>query len=114
MYNKFNSIMIKSIKSSLFMCIAASIAVFALNLLAPSAACAQNTKGQLSGTVQDAVGPVIGAAVLIKGSMTGVTTDIDGAFTLNGLSINDVIVVSQMGYQTQEITYTGQTNLQLH
>ena len=111
MYNKFNSIMIKSIKSSLFMCIAASIAVFALNLLAPSAACAQNTKGQLSGTVQDAVGPVIGAAVLIKGSMTGVTTDIDGAFTLNGLSINDVIVVSQMGYQTQEITYTGQTNL---
>lgn len=38
---------------------------------------------KITGTVTDAMGPVIGANVLEKGTTNGVITDIDGNFTLN-------------------------------
>lgn len=65
----------------------------------------------VSGVVTDAIGPVAGAAVFVKDGANGVTTDLDGAYTLTDLNLNDVIVVSLLGYQTQEIVYTGQTTL---
>lgn len=67
--------------------------------------------GKLSGVVSDANGPAIGAAVFVKGTTNGVMTDIDGAYAIEGLKNNDVIVVSLLGYQTKEITYTGQSKL---
>lgn len=67
--------------------------------------------GAVSGVVTDAIGPVAGAAVFVKDGANGVTTDLDGAYTLTDLNLNDVIVVSLLGYQTQEIVYTGQTTL---
>ena len=67
--------------------------------------------GVVSGVVTDAIGPVAGAAVFVKDGANGVTTDIDGAYTLTDLNLNDVIVISLLGYQTQEIVYTGQTTL---
>ena len=42
----------------------------------------QQTK-KITGTVTDAMGPVIGANVLEKGTTNGVITDLDGRFTLN-------------------------------
>lgn len=51
--------------------------------------------------------------VTIKNSPNGVTTGMDGDFTLSNLKPNDVIVVSFLGYKTQEIPYTGQTHLDI-
>ncbi len=69
----------------------------------------QTGGGTVSGIVTDEQGPVIGAAVMIKDSQGGVTTGMNGEFTLSGLDLNDVIVVSILGYETQEIPYTGQS-----
>ena len=45
---------------------------------------------------------------MIKDSQGGVITGIDGDYTLSGLEQGDVIVVSILGYATQEVPYTGQ------
>ena len=100
--------MLKTMKSSLFSCCMALLAFAALNMLTPSEAFAQDGGGTVSGIVTDDQGPVIGAAVMIKDSQGGVTTGFDGEYTLSGLNPGDVIVVSILGYETQEIPYTGQ------
>ncbi|MCF0164591.1 MAG: carboxypeptidase-like regulatory domain-containing protein, partial [Bacteroidales bacterium] len=37
---------------------------------------------QITGIVKDALGPVAGAAVMVQGTTTGASTDLDGKFTL--------------------------------
>ena len=54
--------------------------------------------------------PLIGVSVLIKGTGTGVVTDIDGNYTLN-VEKGQTLVFSYMGYVTQEITVAGQTKI---
>lgn len=54
---------------------------------------------------------MVGAAVMVKGGEGGVISGMDGEFTVSGLNLNDVIVVSILGYETQEIVYTGQQRL---
>lgn len=88
----------------------------ALCITMPSLALAQNTAGggnEVRGTITDDAGPVIGASVMVKGTTNGNTTDLDGVFTLSGLKYNDVLVISMIGYDTQEIVYTGQNNLDI-
>lgn len=67
---------------------------------------------KITGTITDAMGPVIGANVLEKGTTNGVITDIDGNFTLN-VQPGATIVVSFIGYQTQEIVVGNQTNFRI-
>ena len=67
--------------------------------------------GQISGVVSDKAGPVIGASVIVKGTTNGITTDMDGRFSLAGLKKGDVIQISYIGYVTQEIKYTGQVSV---
>jgi len=56
----------------------------------------------ISGRVLDEAGqPVIGAAVSVKGTTVGVTTNIDGSFHLN-YEGNAILVVSFLGYETQQ------------
>lgn len=58
---------------------------------------------RVSGTVTDTYGlPLPGATVLIKGSITGVTTDIYGSFSLE-VNDKDVLVISFIGFLSQEI-----------
>ena len=64
--------------------------------------------GEVSGVVTDDQGPVIGAAVMVKGTQNGVSTNPDGSYTLSGLQENDVIVVSLLGYDDVEVVWTGQ------
>ena len=45
---------------------------------------------------------------MIKDSQGGVTTGMDGEYSLSGLEQGDVIVVSILGYETQEVSYVGQ------
>lgn len=64
---------------------------------------------QVSGTIVDVQKvPVIGAAVQVKGSTTGTITDLDGNFTLTA-SGNETLVVSCLGYITQEVPLRGDT-----
>lgn len=68
----------------------------------------------VSGNVKDATGEfVIGASVLVKGTTNGTITDIDGNFTLTGLSAGSVIEVSYIGYVTQSLTVKDATPLQI-
>ena len=53
---------------------------------------------------------VIGAAVMIKGTTTGVATDIDGKFELS-CAPSDVLVISSVGYDEVEITVGDQTDI---
>jgi Outer membrane receptor for ferrienterochelin and colicins len=58
--------------------------------------------------VKDATGEsVIGASVVVKGTTNGTITDFDGNFSLDGIKKGDVIVISYVGYQTQEIKWNG-------
>lgn len=62
---------------------------------------------KLYGTVIDETGlPVIGASVMVKGTTNGTITDVDGKFELT-VGNNDVLSVSYIGYETQEICPSG-------
>lgn len=67
----------------------------------------------VKGRIVDATGePVIGANVTVKGTTNGCVTDFDGNFTLS--DAKGTLVVSFIGYQTQEIEVKGnERNLQI-
>jgi TonB-linked SusC/RagA family outer membrane protein len=66
----------------------------------------------VKGNVKDTNGEeIIGASVLVKGATTGTATDIDGNFQLNVPSANSTLVVSYLGYKTQEVAIGGQRSL---
>ena len=82
-----------------------------------SVASVQNVqqKQTVSGVVKDATGePVIGASIVEKGTTNGTITDFDGNFSLE-VSKGATLVISFVGYQTQEVVATpGKTlNIQL-
>ncbi|MDE6778258.1 MAG: SusC/RagA family TonB-linked outer membrane protein, partial [Alistipes sp.] len=75
-----------------------------LGLITPPLASAQGGKYTVKGVVVDATGqPVIGAAVVEKGSMNGVSTDFNGEYTLGVSDANAIVSVSYMGYKTVEL-----------
>lgn len=64
---------------------------------------AQNVMKDIKGVVCDENGePIIGASVVVKGTSTGTISDLDGNFNLS-VPDKSVIVVSFVGYKTQEI-----------
>ena len=68
---------------------------------------------KVSGNVTDAEGPVIGASVVEKGNPSnGAVTDLDGNFTLN-VKPGATIVVTYIGYKTQEIAVGNQSNINI-
>src|SRR5699024_1874573 len=77
----------------------------------PSTAVAQNTT--VSGTVTDASteGTIPGVNILVKGTTTGTSTDAEGDFELNVPSMQDTLVISFIGYQTQEVPVNGRASL---
>ncbi len=54
--------------------------------------------------------PVIGAGVVVKGTVNGTATDINGAFALEVPS-DAVLVVSSLGYETKEVAVNGRKTL---
>ena len=67
----------------------------------------------IQGVVKDQTGEtVIGASVMEKGTTNGTITGIDGDFSLN-MSPNGTLVVSFVGYKTQEVQVKGQKQLQV-
>ena len=61
---------------------------------------------KIKGNVSDADGGLIGASVKIKDTNVGTLTDMDGNFSIAAKK-GDVLVISYMGYTTQEVTVTG-------
>ena len=63
---------------------------------------------QCIGVVKDSSGEtIIGASVLVKGTVNGTVTDMDGNFSLQGVKPGSVIQVSFVGYQTQDVKWEG-------
>src|SRR5690606_41713536 len=66
----------------------------------------------VTGTVSDAMGPLPGVSVLIKGTDRGLQTDENGRFTRQA-SPNEVIQFSMVGYATQERTIGNESVLNI-
>jgi len=68
----------------------------------------------VTGKVLDPEGnPVIGATVSIKGTTTGTKTDVDGIFRINLPQGDEILVISYVGYKTQEYPVNNQKSLTL-
>lgn len=70
--------------------------------------CAHSYAQRVSGTVSDYQGPLPGANIVVKGTSNGASTDFDGKFALDNVASDAVLVISSMGYITQEIEVDGQ------
>ena len=65
----------------------------------------------VSGTVVDETGePMLGAGVVVKGTTTGTTVDLDGNFSLN-VPMGSVLQIISVGYTTVEMTVDKAGNL---
>ena len=73
----------------------------------------QQTK-KITGTVTDNSGePIIGATVAVKGTKNAAVTDVDGHFTLSGVTNNAVLRISYIGYSDQEIGIGKQSTISI-
>ncbi len=80
-----------------------------MSLLVSTAAWAQ---ANVTGTVVDQNDePLMGATVIVKGTASGTSTDLDGNFTINAAQ-GKTLVVSYVGYTTKEVPVKG-TNLKI-
>ncbi|AXO80403.1 TonB-dependent receptor [Olleya aquimaris] len=80
-------------------------------LFIPTVILAQSTvTGKV--TEQASALPIPTANVVIKNTTKGTTTDFDGQFTIEA-NKGDVLVFSYIGYNTQEITYNGESTLNI-
>ena len=61
--------------------------------------------------VTDSFGPVAGAAIQVKGTTNGQSTGLDGIATINNVNAQSVLVVSFIGYVTQEITVGNRSTI---
>lgn len=63
-------------------------------------------QGTVSGTITEAStgNPLPGANVVVKGTSNGTTTDFDGNFNINVDAFPTTLVVSSVGFATQEVT----------
>lgn len=79
----------------------------------PTPQAAQQQKS-VTGLLTDADGnPVIGATVVIKGTTNGVTTDVDGRYTLKGVKNGDIIEYKFIGFNTEEREYKGEASINI-
>jgi len=65
--------------------------------------------GVVAGTVSSADdgSMLVGVNIVVKNTDTGTTTNENGAFVLEGVSANDVLVLSYIGYETAEVAVSG-------
>ncbi|MDH7911930.1 TonB-dependent receptor [Winogradskyella sp. SYSU M77433] len=78
-------------------------------IMVPATLFAQTT---VTGTVTDKANamPLPGVNVIVKGTARGTSTDFDGNFSLE-VSDGETIVISYLGYTTQEIVFNGQSTI---
>ena len=59
----------------------------------------------------DTSSPLPGANIIVKGTTNGATTNFDGEFSLTAASSTGEILISYVGYVSQTIAYSGETDL---
>ncbi|MGM9739061.1 MAG: SusC/RagA family TonB-linked outer membrane protein [Candidatus Cryptobacteroides sp.] len=68
----------------------------------------------VSGTVVDRNGePVVGASVIVIGTMKGTITDIDGAFYLSNVAKDATLSVDLLGYRTETLPVAGRSKVEI-
>lgn len=68
----------------------------------------------ISGTVTDEGGQTFpGVNIVVKGTSSGTTTDVNGKYTLSVEDNNAILVFSFVGYKTQEIALAGRSAIDL-
>lgn len=86
------------------------IATLVTGIISVQGVFGQTEDSQISGTVTDETGePLIGASVLIKGTTTGVITDLDGNYSISA-SQGTTLVFSSLGMRSEERTI-GRSNI---
>jgi len=85
--------------------------ILTFTLLLANSAMAQTKSVKV--TVTDADGPVVGAAVVVKGTTNGGSTDFDGKVTIQNVNAQSVLVVSFIGYSTVEATVGNQSEIRI-
>ena len=95
----------------LFVSMVALCVVMPFSAMAQTVAAADEAGRVVSGTVVDVTGyPVVGAAVLVKGTTQGASTDVDGKFSFelpSGLGEATLLEFSCLGYKTIELPLGG-------
>lgn len=91
-----------------------STSLLILTLLLANSVNAQTEQKNITGVVTDAESgePLPGVAVIVKGTTNGTATTIDGTFSLS-VNEDDVLVVSFIGFTTQEIPVAGKSNFNI-
>lgn len=59
----------------------------------------------VTGVIKDTQGPVPGVSIIVKGTLNGTTTDVDGNFSLN-VDDKDILQISCIGYVSQRLSGT--------
>jgi len=76
-----------------------------LTLLLSASAFAQGTLIKITGTVKDSKGePLVGVSVKLKDTKTGISTDVDGKFSITVPDTKTILVVSYIGFQPKEVS----------
>ena len=84
-----------------------------LTMLALFATTFLSAQSVLNGVVNDINSqPIPGANIIVQGTTNGTTTDFDGKFSISA-SQGDVLVISYVGFETQNITVGNQTQLNI-
>lgn len=86
-----------------------ALGIMLLSVLFATQASAQDIT--VTGTVNDNLGPVIGASIQVEGTSNGCITDIDGNYSLPNVPSNATLVYSFIGYQTQKIAVSGKRQI---
>lgn len=86
-----------------------------INVILLSFSLAVRGQTLVSGTVKDkgTNESLPGTSVVIKGTTNGTVTDFEGKFSLNVPSLNQVLVVSFIGYENLEVPLNGRSQIEV-
>lgn len=99
--------LIKPISATLLMVFSTGMSYAGNGSFIPDVKIVQQSES-CNGTVKESSGEVvIGASVLVKGTTNGAITDMDGKFTLSNVAKGSTIIVSYVGYKSQEFVWNG-------
>ncbi|WP_170864447.1 SusC/RagA family TonB-linked outer membrane protein [Fodinibius roseus] len=89
--------------------------ILSLILLFVGGIISQSLGQSVSGVLTDAENgdPLPGVNILVKGTTTGTSTDAEGKFELTVASLQDTLIVTFIGYQTNEVPVNGRTEINI-
>ncbi len=71
-------------------------------------------QNKVSGLIKDTKDqPMIGATIALKGTNKGTVTDLNGKFTIDVPDLNDTLLISYIGYLSEEVPLNGQSHLEV-